>query len=101
MAVLVLFTDPDAREEQLFISLLLIAATGLGWAAMLVFGRRTGAALNDTLRALRRGILFGLACSGAAILQVNAALNPPNLTFLLLVLLIVEMIFVARRQNPI
>jgi drug/metabolite transporter (DMT)-like permease len=100
MAALVLATDPDTHREELFIGLLLIAATGLGWATTLIFGRRTGSPLADTLRALRRGLLFGLACCGAAVLQINNAFNAPNLVFLLLVLLIVEMIFVASRQHP-
>jgi drug/metabolite transporter (DMT)-like permease len=100
MALLVLFTNPDTRVEELFIGFLLALATGLGTAAFLAFSRRTASPLADSFRAFRRGLLFGLAWSGAAILQLNGALSPTNLGFLLLVLLIVETIFLARRQHP-
>lgn len=100
LGALVFTTDPGQREEELFVALLLVVAAGLGSTAILLFGRRTESPLADTLRALRRGVLFGLACSGALALQLNAALSLPNLGFLLLVLLIVEMVFLARRQYP-
>lgn len=101
MAALVFFTDPGTQQEELFVILLLVMSGGLGSAALLAFTPRTGSGLTDTLRGLRRGTLFGMAWAGAAILQLNAALTPPNLGFLLLVLLIVETIFLARRQNPV
>lgn len=100
LGALVVTTDPSQREEQLAIALLLVVGSGLGSGMLLVFGRRGGSPLADTVRALRRGVLFGLACCGVAVLQLNGALNPGNLGFLLLVLLIAEMIFLARRQNP-
>jgi len=100
LGALVFTTDPGQREQELFAGLLLLFSGSLSTTAILLFGRRTESALADTLRAFRRGLLFGLACAGAAALQLNAALSPPNLGFLLLVLLIVEMIFLARRQHP-
>lgn len=100
LGALVFATDPEPREERLFVLLLLVLAAGLSTSAMLLLGRRTDSAVADTLRACRRGLLFGLACSGAVVLQLNAALSAPNVGFLLLLLLIVEMIFLARRQNP-
>jgi drug/metabolite transporter (DMT)-like permease len=100
IAVLVLTTDPGTQQEELFVGLLLVLASGLASSAFLAFGRRTDSPLADTLRALRRGLLFGLAWAGVAVLQINAALTPTNVGFLLLVLLIVEMIFLARRQHP-
>ncbi len=100
MLGLVLLTDPGTQQEELFIGLLLVLAAGLSSCALLAVTPRTGSPLADTLRAIRRGLLFGLAWAGAAILQLNGALTPPNLGFLLLVLLIVETIFLARRQHP-
>lgn len=100
-ALLVLTTDPDPRQERIFIALVLLSAAGLGSIFATAFGIRTGRPLADALRALRRGVLFGLACAGVVVLQLNVALSPTNLAFLLLVLLIVEMIFLARRQHPI
>ena len=100
LAVLVFTTDPGQREEELFAGLLLVLAGGLSSTAMLLFGRRTESPLADTLRAFRRGLLFGLACSGAMVLRMNAALSLPNLGFLLLLLLIAETIFLAQRQHP-
>ncbi|MFI5267406.1 MAG: hypothetical protein ACHQ7M_08525, partial [Chloroflexota bacterium] len=100
LGALVFTTDPGQREEELFLGLVLIVAAGLSSTAILLFGRRTEFPLADTLRAFRRGLLFGLACSGALVLQLNAALSLPNLGFLVLVLLIVEMVFLARRQHP-
>ena len=90
---------PTGRMTSL--ALVLLAAAGLGSIFALALGAHTGSALADSLRALRRGVLFGLACAGTVVLQLNAALSPTNLAFLLLVLLIVEMIFLARRQHPI
>jgi len=101
LATLVLTTDPSPENEQRFVGLVLMLGACLGSAFALTFGRRTDHSLADTFRALRRGALLGLACAGAAVLQLNAAFTPPNLAFLLLVLLIVEMIFLARRQHPI
>jgi len=100
MALLVLFTDPDTRVEELFVGFLLAAAAGLGTAVHVAFGPRTHSPLIDALRALRRGLLFGLAWAGAAVLQLNGAMSPTNVGFLLLVLVIVETIFLARRQHP-
>lgn len=100
LGALVFATDPAPRQQELFVALVLVLAAGLSTTAILLLGRRGDSPVADALRALRRGILFGLACSGAVVLQLNAALSPPNLGFLLLLLLIVEMIFLARRQNP-
>jgi hypothetical protein len=100
LGALVFTTDPDPREEELLAGLVVVIAAGLGATAILLFGRRSDSPLADTLRAFRRGLLLGLACSGAIVLQLNAALSAPNLGFLLLVLLIVEMVFLARRQHP-
>ncbi|MBV8087668.1 MAG: hypothetical protein JO247_22910 [Chloroflexi bacterium] len=99
LAALVLTRDPGKQAEQLFAVLALCSAAGLGSAAVLAFGRRTASPVMDLLRALRRGALVGLACAGAVALQFSGAFTPANLAFLLLVLLIAEMIFVARRQN--
>jgi len=99
LTVLVLTRDPDVPGERAFVGLALAAAAGLASAIVLAFGRRTGSPIFDMLRGFRRGALFGLACAGVVVLQLNAAFNPANLAFLLLVLLIVEMIFLARRQN--
>jgi drug/metabolite transporter (DMT)-like permease len=99
LTVLLLTRDPAAEEEQLFAGLTLCLGSALAMAGVLAFGRRTGSAVFDVLRAFRRGLLVGLACAGSAALQFNGAFSPANLAFLLLVLLIVEMIFLARRQN--
>jgi len=93
LSILVAATDPGPREEQLFILLLLVLVAGVASAGLLLFGL-------GSLRAFRRGLLLGLAVCGAAVLQMNASLSAPNLAFVLLVLLIVELIFLARRQNP-
>lgn len=100
-AALVLTTDPDPRQERIFVALVLLSAAGFGSVLFRVFDGRTDRPLADSLRALRRGLLLGLACAGAIVLQLNAALSTTNVAFLLLVLLIVEMIFLARRQHPI
>jgi hypothetical protein len=100
LGALVLMVDPGEREEQVFVGLLLVLMGGLGTTCMLLFGRRSASPMADTGRAVRRGVLFGLACGGAAALQFAKGLSAPNLGFLLLVLLIVEMIFLARRQHP-
>ena len=100
LAVLVLRTDPDQSTEQLFVCLLVATVTGVGAAGNLLFGARHASPLADTLRAFRRGALAGLALAGAAVLQLIGAFSPANLAFLLLVLLIIEMIFLARRQDP-
>ncbi len=98
LTALVLLTDPGLREQELFVGILLVATGGLAAGVLLAFGKAT--TLGATLRALRRGLLFGLGCAGAVVLQLNGALNLPNLAFLALVLLIAEMVFLARRQNP-
>lgn len=100
-ALLVLTADPDPRQERIFVALVLLAGAGVGSIFATAFSVRTDRPLTDSLRALRRGILFGLACAGVVVLQLNAAVTPTNLAFLLLVLLIVEMIFLARRQHPV
>ena len=100
LAVLVLRTDPNQSTEQLFICLLAAAVTGVGAAGNLLLGAHGASPLADALRAFRRGTLAGLAAAGAVVLQLNGAFSPANLTFLLLVLLIIEMIFLARRQDP-
>jgi len=98
LLAVVLLTDPGVREQELFVGLLLVACAGLAAAVMLAANK--AANLASTLRALRRGLLCGLACAGLVVLQLNGAFSIPNLTFLLLVLLIAEMVFLARRQNP-
>jgi hypothetical protein len=100
-AVLVLTTEPGPREERIFVALVLISSAGLGSIFARAFGAHTDRPLADSLRALRRGVLLGLAFAGAIVLQLNAALSPTNVAFLLLVLLIVEMVFLARRQHPV
>ena len=101
LVILVATTDPGVREQELAVGLLLVVATGLSASTLLIFGRKTASPVADTLRALRRGLLFGLACGGAAVLQLNGALNAGSLAFLLVLLAIVEMIFLARRQHPV
>lgn len=93
LALLVTTSDPGQREQEVFVGLLLGLSTGLGSTVFLAAGA-------GGFRGLRRGLLFGLGCAGAAVLQINAALSAPNLGFLLLVLAIVETIFLARRQHP-
>ncbi len=97
---LVTLADPGTREQELFVGLLLVLGAGIACSALLLLSPRSDSPLADMLRALRRGVLFGLACSGAVVLQLNGAFTAPNLAFLLLMLLIFEMVFLARRQNP-
>jgi hypothetical protein len=99
LAVLVLATDPTPQQVKVFVVLSCAIASGLGAAALLVFGGRTDNPVRDTLRAYRRGLLVGLACAGVIVLQLNQALSPANVAFVLLILLIFEMIFLARRQD--
>jgi hypothetical protein len=99
LALLVLTTDPDASVERLFALCIFVGAGGFGTAFILALTHLSGPPVLHVLRGFRRGILFGLACAGAAVLQMNSSLTAPNMAFLLLVLLIVEMIFLARRQN--
>lgn len=99
LAVTVLGSDPTPDKERLFTIMALLLVTSLSAAAILVAGGRGDSPLADVLRAFRRGALVGLACAGSILLQLNAAFTPANLAFLFLVLLIVEMIFLARRQD--
>lgn len=99
LAITVLTSDPTPDKERLFVLLSLMLATALTAAALLITGRRAGSGLASAMRAFRRGALVGLACAGTIVLQLNASLTPANMAFLFLVLLIVEMIFLARRQD--
>lgn len=98
LAGVVLTTDPSPREDRAFVVLTFLLGASVSCCGLLLLGRRGGPAASDLLKTGRRAALLGLACAGAVALQFNAAFDPTNLVFLLLVLLIVEMIFLARRQ---
>jgi hypothetical protein len=98
LAILVIATEPTPQQIKVFIGLSCAIATGLSAAGLLVVGARTDAPLRDVLRAYRRGLLVGLACAGVIVLQLNQALSAANIAFVCLILLIFEMIFLARRQ---
>jgi hypothetical protein len=100
-AFLVVSTDPNPRTERLFVAMVLLATAALGSITARAAGGHSERPRVGSLRAFRRGLLFGLACAGAVVLQLNAALSLTNLAFLLLVLLIAEMIFLAHRQHPV
>ncbi|MHB8619155.1 MAG: hypothetical protein ACYDAG_06230 [Chloroflexota bacterium] len=99
IVILVLSTDPGVPERRLFTVFTVLATGGLGTIAALSVHDARPSRLLRGLRGIRRGMLFGLACAGAVVLQFNAALKPTNVAFLLVVLLIVEMIFLARRRE--
>ncbi|HLY67076.1 MAG TPA: hypothetical protein VKU60_16190, partial [Chloroflexota bacterium] len=64
LALLVMTTDPDPRQERVFVTLLLVLAGSLGTLATLAFAPSTDRPLAGALRASRRGALIGLACAG-------------------------------------
>ncbi|GEM_PF-3232593 len=96
---LVLLRDPGPEEQRLFVVLAMICGMALSTAGQLALLGAVEAPIGTVLRAFRRAVLIGLACAGAIVLQLNSAFTLPNLAFMLLVLLIVEMIFLARRQD--
>ncbi|MDE3077673.1 MAG: hypothetical protein KGJ86_19820 [Chloroflexota bacterium] len=100
IAVLVLTTDPTPRQEQLFTILVFVGVAALGTILALVLSSRGQSPGVDAARGVRRGILIGLASAGAVFLQLNDAFRITNVAFIALVLLIVEMVFLARRQHP-
>ncbi|MGH2364665.1 MAG: hypothetical protein ACRDHX_08440 [Chloroflexota bacterium] len=100
MTILIVTTDPNPERERLFALLSFVMAAGVATALALVFSARAKSPAADLGRGVRRGVLGGLAVAGAVFLQFNAALKPANLTFILLVLGVVELLFLSRRQHP-
>ncbi|HUZ77298.1 MAG TPA: hypothetical protein VMV93_06910 [Chloroflexota bacterium] len=100
MTILIVTTDPNPERERLFALLSFVVAGGVTTALALVLSSRAKSPAADLGRAVRRGVLGGLAAAGAVFLQFNAALKPANLAFILLVLGVVELLFLSRRQHP-
>ena len=94
MMMLVLRTDPTPWNERVFVALLACSCSALIMAGSL----HLACALDGWLgivRVIRRSCLAGIACTGVAVLQLMAGLTVANLAFVCLLLLIVEMFFVA------